>query len=462
MAVAKYSGIIVNLCVIAVLSRILKPEDFGTVSLISVFIGFFSLVSDFGIASAIIQKRDLTNEDYSNILGFTIYFALFLCAVYLVSLLPISTFYHSDTIFDVGCCLVVQVFFVTVNIVPNALLLKNQRFKFVAKRTFIIYTVTGAMAITSSLIGLGIYSLIVVPFISSIAIFVANYSQYPIRYVFVPRFESIKKILSYSTYSLMYNLTNYFSRNLDKFILGKVFSLNSLGYYEKSYSIVTMPVQNVISVINPVMHPILSNYQSDKEKMANYLVQLIKILSLVGMSLTLFVYFSSADIVHFLLGKNWDSSIPIIEIFSLSIMIQIVYSLQGPFFLAIGNTSMMFRCGLVTTLLIILSLIVGVYMNSLSSVAWCLTLSYYITTLYTFYFLYLKLLGGSCCVFVKSFANSFFNLIITSCLIVIYDKFTIDINPFVNLILVFLVCLAGLILTVLVTRDRTILSLLKR
>lgn len=72
-ALGKYSGILVSLLVSAILARLLVPADFGTVAVALVFANFFTLVSDFGIAAAIIQDKTLNDRDYDGIFSFTVW-----------------------------------------------------------------------------------------------------------------------------------------------------------------------------------------------------------------------------------------------------------------------------------------------------------------------------------------------------------------------------------------------------
>ena len=94
--------------------------------------------------------------------------------------------------------------------------------------------------------------------------------------------KSIHEIFSYSAYQFMFNVINYFSRNLDKLLIGKYMSMNSLGYYEKSYRLMMLPLQNITHVISPVMHPVFSNFQDDPLKLALSYEKVIRILAFIG------------------------------------------------------------------------------------------------------------------------------------------------------------------------------------
>ena len=100
MAIAKYSGFIINLLVTAILARILAPEVFGIVSIANIFIGIFSVISDFGIASAIVQNQTFDEKDYSNVFSITVYFSLILAAIFLLLLYPLNLVYKSKELIN--------------------------------------------------------------------------------------------------------------------------------------------------------------------------------------------------------------------------------------------------------------------------------------------------------------------------------------------------------------------------
>ena len=88
IAVAKYSGVAINLLITAILARILVPEQFAMVAIASIVSNFFNLFCDFGFASAIIQRQDLSTQDHSNIFSFSGYLGIVLAAIFFCSSQP--------------------------------------------------------------------------------------------------------------------------------------------------------------------------------------------------------------------------------------------------------------------------------------------------------------------------------------------------------------------------------------
>ena len=207
--ISKYSTIIIALIVTAVLSRILTPSDFGVVAIATVFITFFTLLSDFGIAAAIVQFKDLTKIDISNIFGWSFWLAVLLSSVFFLCAPFIASFYDNPLLNTICRLLSLQIFFATLNIVPNALLLKEKKFNVIAIRTLSIQIVCGTTAVVGALNGLGIYALLINPIVGIFINLVVNVVYMKLTIRLFPEFEPLKKILLFSIFKFLFNFINY-------------------------------------------------------------------------------------------------------------------------------------------------------------------------------------------------------------------------------------------------------------
>lgn len=401
-AIGKYSGIVVSLLISAILARLLVPEDFGTVAIALVFANFFTLLSDFGIAAAIIQDKTLNEKDYDDIFSFTVWGGLFLILiVYFLS--PILADYVGNEDLTVsGRLLCIQLFFTTINIVPNALLLKDKRFRFIAIRTVVVQLFCGIVAIFIAYRGGGIFSLLLIYVLSAIALFGVSYFQYPRKLKFSLGLKALGRIYKYSVYNFLYNLTCYFSRNLDKLMVGRVNGMAQLGYYEKSYRLMLLPVQNITYVIAPVLHPILSDYQRDLPKIAGASLKIVRLLAFIGFPLSVCLFFTSRELILLVFGPQWTEAVPIFRIFAISVGFQMVYTVQGPIFLSANAPKTMFWAGVITLLANVVALVVGLYVyESLTVVAWAISCAYVFALIETMFFLYVKVLQVGMYAFIR-------------------------------------------------------------
>jgi len=359
-AVAKYSNLLISLLVTAILARMLPPADFGIVAIATVIIAFFNMFTEIGISPAIVQNRDLSQRDISNIFSFTIYFGLILSLAFVLCATPIAHYYDDARLRPICYYLSVSIFFMSCQIVPTALLYKEKLFKFIAMRSFVVQLIGGALSVGSIYIGFGLYALLVNPILSSILIFAITYLHSPIRFRAKVEFASIKKILSFSVYQFMFNLINYFSRNLDKLIIGKYLGKGSLGYYEKSYRLMMLPLQTITQVVSPVMQPVFADFQDDYKKLSSSYLQVVKLLAYIGFPLSVLLFFTSRELVLLIFGGNWVGSIMSFRILSLSVGFQIILSTSGPIFQAANAPKMLFLNGVISTFFNVIAILAGV------------------------------------------------------------------------------------------------------
>lgn len=264
-AISKYSNVLFMLVANAVLARLLTAEEYGVLAIITVFVSFFHLFSDMGFGAGVIQNKELDQEDISNIFSFTVYLGLGLSVLFVALSFGVAKIYGDDVFIPVGTWLSLSVFFNTINMIPNAQLMREKRFVLVAIRNIVVYIGSYVVAIIMAFRGFSYYSLVGQSIIAACISFLWSYFTVRIRFKVIFDISSIKKIYAYSSNIFLYNLVNYFGRNMDNLLTGKFMGSQVLGYYNKAYQLMLYPVNYLTNVITPVLHPILSDYQKDEE-----------------------------------------------------------------------------------------------------------------------------------------------------------------------------------------------------
>lgn len=417
-ALEKYSNIVVQLAITAILARLLAPADFGVVAVATVIITFFALFTDMGISTAIVQNKTLTEKDLSNIFSFTLWSGIILAGLFFTSSWVIGNYYKSNTLIIICQLLSLNLFTSSITIVPNALFYKHKDFKYIALRGLTIQISCGILGIAAALLGARLYALVIPPILSGILMFAISIRRYPQRLQLTWGLVSIRKIFSYSVYQFMFNIINYFSRNLDKLVIGKKLGMNQLGYYQKSYSLMMLPLQNITAVVTPVIHPIFSDFQDDLNKLASGYEKIIRLLAFIGLPLTVGLFFTAKELTLIFFGPQWMPSVPVFKILAVSAGIQVILSSSGSIFQASGDTKSLFICGLFSSILNVSGILFGVfYFKTVEGVAYCISTTFVINFLQCYWQMYhVTLKKRKLWMFAKQFISP---LIITSLLILI-------------------------------------------
>ena len=391
----------------------LTPTEFGIVAIAAVFISFFNLLSNFGISPAIVQHKSLTEEDISSIFSFSIALGLFLSTVFFFAAPIIASFYKEPVLINLCHLMALTILFNSLQVVPNALNLKKLRFKEIGIISVIVNIIGGVVAIIFAYLGFSYYALVINSILTGFLVFIAYYIMTPVKPSFRLQIKSIRKIARFSIFQFFFNFINYFSRNLDNLLIGKYFSPSALGYYDKSYRLMKMPVQNLTFVITPVLHPILSNYQYDKKIIYNAYYKIVKLLAIIGLPLSIYLYFNAYEIINIIYGPQWEQSIPVFKLLALTVGIQIVLSSTGSIFQATNRTDLLFYSGFLGAILMVGGIIYGVFIGrSLIAVGYGLLIAFFFNFFQGFYLLIIKSLEQSFVNFLKVFI---FPLILSLC-----------------------------------------------
>jgi len=360
-AIGKYSTVIIQLIVTAILSRVLTAEDYGVVAVVTVFSTFFMTLSNMGFGTAIIQNKSLTKEDIDNIYSATVYISLALSLIFALLSFGIAWFYKDNLYIPVSMLLSISLFFNSMNMVPNGVLNRNKQFVTIAVRTVVVYVAAAVIAIILAKLGLRYYALVFQTIFSALFTFIWNFASVRPKFHAKVQMESIRKIANYSGYQFAFNFVNYFAANLDNLLTGKFFGAAELGYYNKAYNLTLYPINNLTGVISPVLHPILSDFQSDKNTMYAKYIKIVKLLALLGCYAEAACILAGREIIYIMFGSQWESSVICFQLLSICIIFRMINSSSGAIFQSLGNTKLLFQNGLLNTVISVIAILTGIF-----------------------------------------------------------------------------------------------------
>ena len=383
-AIAKYTTAALQLVFAAILSRLLTPEQYGTVAVINVFVVFFQLFCDMGFGPAVIQDKELTQKQTNDIFSWTVYLGIGLMLLFVVASFPISRIYNDSIYIPLGAILSTALLLNALNMIPNAVMLKEKRFKSITFRTITASVVASLLTIALAFKGLGVYALVLQSVFTALIIFLWNEISVRLKFNFTPDFSVIKRIWGYSFYQFLSQLINYFNRNLDSLLIGKYFPKADLGQYNKSYHLIQMPISYIPGVVGPALHPILSEHQNDHNYILTSYLRILKILSLIGCFISVWLYYVGEELIILMFGDQWYPAILPFKIFALSVWFQLLTNTLAPIYQSIGNTKLMFKSTLYSGILILSFIAVGCFMGSIAYVATCVAIAYFLNFFLTY------------------------------------------------------------------------------
>lgn len=457
--ISKYSNIFIQIILNSILARLLTPDDYGIVAVITVFTGFFTLLADMGVGPAIIQNKLLSDDDVTSIFNFTVLSAIGVTILFAIFSYPISLFYNNDIYIPLGILLSFSILFNVLNIVPNAILLKEKKFKLVGFRTVIITLICGVVTIILAYLKFKYYAIVLNSILIALLTFIFNFWSSNIKFKWILNKSSLIKIKSYSTYQFGFSFINYFSRNLDNLLIGKVLGQSALGFYDKSYKLMLYPVSNLTHVITPALHPILSEYQNDKEYIYFQYKRIVKILSLLGVFISVYCFFAGEEAIIIMFGKQWVNSIPTFKILSLTIWIQMIMSSSGTIFQASGETKALFITGVISTIINVLGIVTGLYLGTIELIALMILITFSINFVITFIVLIKYVINHKLKDFFGMFIPEVIIAVLMSIILIFICKIKIS-NILFSAIVKFIFAIVGYVIGLLMTKQISYLKLI--
>lgn len=462
-AVEKYSGVVLSIGISMVLARLLGPKEYGVVAIATVLISFLNLFCNMGLGPAIIQQKDLTQDDCNSLFTFSLLVGTFLSVLFFCSSWGVAWFYGNQQLVSICQILSIQLLASAANMVPNALMNKNKRFKEKAKRTLFFQVVCGFFAIVSALAGAGVYALIITPLVTSIGVFCWNWSFYKVYIDKTFNLEPIKRVFSFSSFQFLFDICNYFSCNLDKIIIGKYFSVSSLGIYEKSYNLMQMPISNVSFVLNPVLQPVMKELQDDRKTLNEKFLKIVKLTSTISFPLGIILWGMAYECIHFFYGGNWDDAIPIFKILVLSVPCQMLLSVYGFLYLVCNDTKTMFYVGIRNTITTITGIIIAIVtIGTVDAVAISWTITVTVNFILSFKTLYARVLCLSAIPFFKMLVKPVFIASVLILTEVLLNRYINSDYLIIQLLLKGSLSLITALLLVQITKLYDLLALFKR
>lgn len=308
----------IQLIIQLILARILAPKEFGTLSLILVFVDIAQVFVQSGFNTALIQKKNTNETDFSSvfIVNLVISFALYLL-IFLLSPF-IANFYKITELVAPLRVVALILFPGALNSVQNAYVSKKMHFKILFKCSLISTILSGIMGILGAYMGLGVWSLVLQQLsyhcINSVLLWI-NIDWHP-RKKF--SYESISELFSFGSGVLISNLVYRLYLNLRTLVIGRVYSPSALAYYQRGEQVPKVLVNNIDGSIQSVMLPTLSAVQDENERLKNRVKQTVKLSSYLIFPMMVGLFVVSEKVIIVLLTEKWLAAVPFLKIFSIT------------------------------------------------------------------------------------------------------------------------------------------------
>ena len=298
----------VTFIVSIVLARLLSPDDYGLIGIIAIFTAICQTLINGGFTSALIRKKDVTDDDYNTSfivnlgLSLVLYAIIFLCSPF------IATFFGREELVDLTRVASLGMIIGALAIVQQTRLTKQIDFKTQTKITFISSIISGIIGIVMAIMGFGVWSLVAQQLSSQTlrTFLLWFYNKW------IPRLNfsttSFHELFGFGWKMMVSGVLDTVWKEMYQVVVGKFYKPATLGQYTRAKQFSTLFSSNLTTVIQRVTFPVLSNIQDDKERMVSAYRRIIKVTMFVTAISMFFLGAISEPLLYCLIGPKWHEA----------------------------------------------------------------------------------------------------------------------------------------------------------
>ena len=358
-SIQRFGTMIISFVTNIVLARLLTPDDFGTIGMLLLFFAIANTFVDSGFGSALIQKKDATETDFSTVFYINLLISgLVYCILFLVA--PwVASFYQVEILCSLlriqGLILILNAF----SIIQTALLRKKMDFRKLSICNLGGNIAGSVIGIGAALLGWGVWSLafriLVVGLVTSVLLWIVGKWKPLLTF----SKESFKELFGFGGFMLLSNLVYNISNNVQTLIIGKIFKPSDLGNFTQARQLRNVATDSVSSVISQVLYSEFANNQKDDKiliEKLNLSVSVISFLSIGVMSLCILM---GRHLVLLLYGYKWMNCAMYFQILCLAGGFIALQDVNINIVAAKGRSKVLFYCNVAKMILFMIMLLVG-------------------------------------------------------------------------------------------------------
>lgn len=341
-ALQKYSTMIIQFISGIILARLLTPYDYGCIGMLLIFMVLAESFIDGGFGSALIQKKNPTQTDYSTIFFWNLGMSVVLYAVLYLSAPLIARFYGIPLLCDVLRVQGLVLFIYAFNIVQNNQLRKKMNFKVLSIVTIATSLTALSVTIIMAYKGFGVWALVAQNMLTAAipAIVFWFYVRWRPRLVF--SWQSFRELFSFGFYMFLTQLLNQFGHQIQGLLIGRFYNASTMGYYSKANSTERLASTSISKVMTQVTYPLYAEMQDDKAALGDMIKKITMTLSYVTFPLMFILLLCAKPLFILLYSDRWAASVPYFQVLCIA---GLAYSLQSVNYqsvAAIGKSKTMF------------------------------------------------------------------------------------------------------------------------
>lgn len=341
------------------IARILGPTDYGLIGMVAVFFAIGNTLVDSGLSQSIIRTKEADNKDYSTVFYLNLGISIFVYLILFIAAPYIAMFFEQNVLIEIIRLYCLSFIITAFSAIQLAQLNRNMEFK---KITYINVpsTIVGVIVgITLSINGFGVWSLVWMHLSNKItfSILLWLFSTWKPTLYFSR--EKMKYHYGFGYKLMLSGILNSIFNNIYNIVIGKFYSVQSLGYFERAKRLNDYPVTILTGIISKVTYPLLSKIQDEKERIAKVYKQLIQFSFFISTPLMFGLAAIATPLFQLILGDQWMAAVPYFQIICLASIFYPVHSFNLNILKVYGKSNLFLKLEVYKKLIIVLGIVIS-------------------------------------------------------------------------------------------------------
>lgn len=334
---------IVTFIVSILLARILSPEDYGKIALITVFTTIMQVFVDSGLGTALIQKKDADDLDFSSVFYFNFIICIILYIIMYISAPYISDFYNDDSLTPLIKVISLTIIISGVKGIQQSYVSKNMMFKRFFYATLVGTIFSAILGVFLAYSGYGVWSIVFQQLSNTLIDTLILWCTVEWRPKKIFSWERLKELLTFGWKMLVSSLIDTFYNNIRSLLIGRMYSSSDLAFYNQGDKFPNVIVNNINTSIDSVLLPAMASSQDDRNRVKNMTRRSIKISTYIMAPLMIGLVVCAKSIVQIVLTDKWLPCVPFLRIFCISYLFYPVHTANLNAIKAMGRSDLFLK-----------------------------------------------------------------------------------------------------------------------
>ena len=288
-----------------VLARLLLPEEFGILGLITVFIAFSMVFIDSGFSFALIRKQTVTTVDFNTVFWFNISISIFFYLILCIASPYIAIFFDQELLKSIVRVIALNLIINAIGSIQQVRLQRELKFKELTIAGIISKVLSGAIALYMAFTGFGVWSLVV----QQVSVNLFRVGMIFFFNKFIPKIlfsvSAFKELFSFSSKLLYASIINSIVANIYPIVIGKYFTISDVGYFNRARHLQQLPVNTFTSIIQKVSLPTFAKIQDEELKFKSGYQKALKMaVFIIALPLVIMII-TAYPLIEFLITDKW-------------------------------------------------------------------------------------------------------------------------------------------------------------